>query len=293
MTSVQSAPCGHEFTAQRHWSARLNATCAVRRGKTVLTKLDFEGPLNLKALLYPEPPYQGVLPAEAILLHPPGGLVSGDDLRIALTTEPQARLLVTTPAATMVYGTDQYAVPQRQAVHLTVTDSVLEYLPAETIVFDRAQAHLSLEVELRGKGVFIGAETLVLGRKVGAQPFTQGALSQRAVIWRNGHLLLNEHLQLTLPQDQRLLAANCGWAGATVLSTFYAVGPHDEGAALEQLAAKLNGQGLGVTSLHAMLIGRYLGSSVATAERWSFDLWAQVRPVLTKLAARPLRIKNC
>ena len=272
MTSVQSAPCGHEFTAQRHWSARLNATCAVRRGKTVLTKLDFEGPLNLKALLYPEPPYQG---------------------GIALTTEPQARLLVTTPAATMVYGTDQYAVPQRQAVHLTVTDSVLEYLPAETIVFDRAQAHLSLEVELRGKGVFIGAETLVLGRKVGAQPFTQGALSQRAVIWRNGHLLLNEHLQLTLPQDQRLLAANCGWAGATVLSTFYAVGPHDEGAALEQLAAKLNGQGLGVTSLHAMLIGRYLGSSVATAERWIFDLWAQVRPVLTKLAARPLRIKNC
>ena len=283
MASVQTAGSGHEFTPQRHWSAQLEATCAVRRGKTVLTKLNFAGPLNLKALLYPEPKYQDVAPAEAILLHPPGGLVSGDDLSISLTTEPNARLLVTTPAATKIYGADQYAVPQRQQVHLTVNDSVLEYLPAETIVFDRAQAHLGLSVDITGAGVFIGAETVVLGRKVGNKPMTQGQVSQLTEIRRDGRLLLSEHWQLNLPQDQRVLTASCGFAGATVLSTFYAVGPN-----LDELASKL-----GVTYAQGVLIGRLLTDTASTAERWIWELWAQVRPAVMGLAARTVRIKNC
>lgn len=288
MLSFQAAPSGHEFTPQRHWSASLEATCRVRRGKTVLSQLQLAGPLNLSALLYDEPAINEVLPAEAILLHPPGGLVSGDELNITLNVEPQARLLVTTPAATKVYGADRHGVPQRQKVRLVVNNSVLEYWPAETIVFDRAQAHLGLTVELMGQGVFIGAETIVLGRKVGNLPLAQGYLSQRTEIKRDGKLLLNEHWQLRLPQDAALLSASCGFNGSSVLCTFYAVGPN-----LEALAKQLNGQGYAVTYAQEVLIGRWLGSSAAAAERWSLKLWSLVRPVVTGQPARTLRIKNC
>lgn len=353
MTSFKAAPSGHEFTTQRHWSAQLSAMCQIRRGKTVLTKLDFNGPLNLKSLLYPEPAYQGVLPAEAIVLHPPGGLVSGDDLKLDLTAQDGARLLVTTPAATKVYGVDHNAVPQRQMVNLTITDSVLEYLPAETIVFNRAQAHLGLNVDLSGTGTFIGSETVVLGRKVGAQPFTHGAISQHTEIKRDGHLLFHENLKLRLPRDESLLHSACGFGGKTVLSTFYAIGPnvntlntmtaarcktelnasvHGSAASSEAvlkaglnagltaelktgfnaelkaanevdsylikadlaaLTAELNSQGYSVTLANEVFVGRLLTDSAAAAERWMLDLWAKVRPVLTGMPARTIRIKNC
>lgn len=96
-------------------------------------------------------------------------------------------------------------------------------------------------------------------------------------------MLLSEHWQLNLPQDQRVLTASCGFAGATVLSTFYAVGPN-----LDELASKL-----GVTYAQGVLIGRLLTDAASTAERWIWELWAQVRPAVMGLAARTVRIKNC
>lgn len=302
MASFQAASCGHEFTSLRHWSAQLSAICQVRRGKSVLTQLNFQGPLNLKALLYPEAEHHGVLPAEAIVLHPPGGLVSGDELNLALSAEAGAHLVVTTPAATKVYGVDHHAVPQRQRVQLSADNAVLEYLPAETIIFDRAQAHLGLKVAVKGTGAFIGAETLVLGRKAGAYPFTQGTLCARTEITRDGRLLLCEQLQLQLPHAAAVLQSACGWAGATVLCTFYALGPcgqvpardgSSQAAALNELALDLNRSGYDVTYVNEVFVGRLLTDSAAAAERWMLALWAQVRPLVAGVSARPLRIKSC
>src|SRR5690606_4073114 len=73
------------------------------------------------------------------LLHPPGGMVTGDRLAIAITLADGARCLATTPAAGKIYRGNHSAVPQIQTVHCQVDGaSCLEWLPQETILFDGA-----------------------------------------------------------------------------------------------------------------------------------------------------------
>ena len=73
--------------------------------RSVLTRMSFHGPLRVQRPFYPEGPLPGAPlsaaalaePCHCCLLHPPGGLVSGDDLRITALVEPQAHVLLTTP----------------------------------------------------------------------------------------------------------------------------------------------------------------------------------------------------
>ena len=62
---------------------------AVRQGRTTLAKMQFHGPLRVQRPFYPEPAPAETAgrapasqPCHCCLLHPPGGLVSGDDLSL-------------------------------------------------------------------------------------------------------------------------------------------------------------------------------------------------------------------
>ncbi len=72
------------------------------------------------------------------LLHPPGGVVGGDQLELQVQSEPGSHALITTPAATKFYraGPHPHSLLQQ---NLQVRDATLEWLPQETIVFDGAE----------------------------------------------------------------------------------------------------------------------------------------------------------
>ncbi|MDR2302236.1 MAG: hypothetical protein LBF38_09375, partial [Deltaproteobacteria bacterium] len=78
---AQAAP------AQAAWRAKIALTLGVDKsletgqdlGRSRIKKLSFEGPLRVQKLFYPEKPAPGeVETCHLYLLHPPGGLVSGD-----------------------------------------------------------------------------------------------------------------------------------------------------------------------------------------------------------------------
>jgi hypothetical protein len=91
------------------------------------------------------------------LLHPPGGLVSGDELQIDIAVGRDAWALLTTPGAGKVYGSDGQGVRQQQALRIA-RGGTLEWLPQEMILFDGARADLGTRVELEGDARFLGAK---------------------------------------------------------------------------------------------------------------------------------------
>ena len=85
------------------------------------------------------------------LLHPPGGVVSGDELQLSVEVRPKAHALLTTPAAGKFYAgaADRRRAARRGPVQtLAVNDGVLEWLPQENIFYPDGAATLRTRVEL-------------------------------------------------------------------------------------------------------------------------------------------------
>ena len=107
--STASAACEAEILAYGGaWEAALSLRLGLRRGRCVVLNQDHRGPLRLQKLFWPEGPN----PAHGIVLHPPGGLASGDELTLSLELEPGAALVMTTPGAGKWY---RAKTPIRQA----------------------------------------------------------------------------------------------------------------------------------------------------------------------------------
>ncbi len=83
------------------WSAALELGFAADGGATRLARRAHRGPFVVQRPFFPE----GREVCHVYLLHPPGGLVGGDELRLDLRVGPAAHALVTTPAAGKAYRT--------------------------------------------------------------------------------------------------------------------------------------------------------------------------------------------
>ena len=224
-----SAAHGHCFTAERRWSARMELDFAVRQGRTALAKMQFHGPLRVQRPFYPEAApaeapgrKQPSQPCHCCLLHPPGGLVSGDDLHLDVRLGQGAHALLTAPSASKFYAADSHNVAQRQTNDLSVTSGVLEWLPRETIIYDGARAEMRTSIELDAVSACIGWEIVCLGRPAAEETFTTGSVRQSLCVSREGVPLLHEMLRLEGGDALQLGA--CGLGGHAVAATMFAVG---------------------------------------------------------------------
>ena len=237
------APHGHCFTAERRWSARMELDFAVRQGRTTLAKMQFHGPLRVQRPFYPEAAPTAVpgrpqasQPCHCCLLHPPGGLVSGDDLSLDVRLEQDAHALLTAPSASKFYAADSHNVAQRQTNDLRVTGGVLEWLPRETIIYDGARAEMRTSVELDNTSACIGWEMICLGRPAANESFTRGSVRQSLILTREGLPLLHEVLRFE--GGDALQKCACGLGDQAVSATLFAVGRGaDDGQDLAALEA--------------------------------------------------------
>src|SRR5690349_6561885 len=77
--------------------------------RTRLVERRHTGPLIVQRPFYPEGD-----PCHVYLVHPPGGVVGGDELRIEVDVGAAAHALLTTPAATKFYRCDGRVSSQTQ-----------------------------------------------------------------------------------------------------------------------------------------------------------------------------------
>ncbi|KZR84772.1 Urease accessory protein UreD [Synechococcus sp. MIT S9509] len=118
---------------------------------------------------------------EIPLLHTAGGLVGGDQLNISLDLEANSRSLITSVAAQKVYGSigRSRLNPQgswaRQEVNCQLSsNSDLEWLPQELVVYANALYEQQLSVRLPEDASFLGAEIVRLGRTAAGETLQQG-----------------------------------------------------------------------------------------------------------------------
>src|SRR6516225_41974 len=133
-----------------------------------------EGPLRVLQRLYPEGP--GV--CHHVLVHPPGGVVGGAQLRIDAHLGEGSHALITTPGATRFYRSAGAGAAQELRARLS-PGSRLEWLPLESIAHDGALAENRVRFELAPGAEMLGWDMLALGLPASGQGFTRGSFLQQ------------------------------------------------------------------------------------------------------------------
>jgi urease accessory protein len=260
------------------WRASLTLDLARRGARTVLAHRTHAGPLRVQRAFYPEADVPHIY-----LLHPPGGVVGGDELDIRVRCGPGAHALLTTPAAHKFYRSDgPIAV---QCVALMLEDGAgLEWLPQETLVFAGARAGAHTRIQLADRARFIGLEVVALGRPACGEVFDRGRFLQTAELWSRDRPVSVERLRLE--GGGRLLGAPWGLAGFNTLGTLLAW-PGDGAfvdAARRALAAAGTVRG-GVTLVDGLLVCRVLGAWAEPVKAALIAVWEALRPGLLQRPA--------
>lgn len=254
------------------WLAQLDLQYARRAARTCV-HFRHDGPLRVLRSLYPE----GDTVCHNVLVHPPGGLVSGDTLDIRVQVAPGAHALVTTPGATRFYKTS--GAPAIQRTHLKLEAGArLEWLPLEAIAYNQCDAHNLLHLDLAPGAELMAWDITALGLPNSHEPFAQGCFTQR-IHWPQHWL---EH-GVIRAEDAHLMHGPLGLAGQRCLgSMILACGSpitrtqreHLLDATRTVLDAHTQGQWCGVTAPNDhMLVLRGLAPVVEPL----MQLWQQVR----------------
>jgi urease accessory protein len=269
-----------------------------RRGqRTIPTERRHVGPLRVLRHFYPES--DGLL--QHVIVHPPGGVATGDRLHVALDLRDAAEVQVTTPGATSWYrartgpADAPASADARQEIVATLgPGATLEWLPQPTILFDGARARLQTRFDLAASARLLAWDLVALGRRAGALPFRHGTLRYDTRILRDGRLIHAERLVLDAGDPWR--DSPLGLGGADVFGTFLVAAP-DLATALgaDTLAAcraapAPPGDHAALTLLPGLLLARYVGTSTERAQSWFRSLWHIARPPVLGRPALPPRI---
>lgn len=191
------------------WKAQLRLQYTYREGCTGAHDLH-EGPLRVLQRLYPEGP--GI--CHHVIVHPPGGVVGGDELHVHATLDEGAHALVTTPGATRFYRSEGATALQHTRLALAA-GARMEWLPMETLAYSGCLAENRLTADLAPGAEMMGWDLLGLGLPAAGQPWRQGQFTQHLElpgVWL-------ERSRVTA--DDPLLKSPLGWAGQTVLATLW------------------------------------------------------------------------
>ncbi|WP_220472509.1 urease accessory protein UreD [Citrobacter sp. RHBSTW-00671] len=258
----------HE-THTRGWQAELDLQFTRTTHKTVLASSRHHGPLTVQRPFYPENDV-----CHLYLLHPPGGIVGGDELHISVSLSEHSHALITMPGAGKFYRSRGPQAQLRQ--HFTLAPhATLEWLPQDTILFPGANATLQSVFHLTHESHLFAWDLLCLGRPVLQETFSHGTLQNRLEVWRDGQPLLIERLKL---QDGDLSSiARHPWVGTLLCY------PANENM-LEGVRERLTplGNYAGATLNDALLTLRFLADDNLVVQRVMRDIWQFVRPLLTQ-----------
>jgi urease accessory protein len=222
-----------------------------RRGPaSVLAELRQDGCLKAR---FPRP----VDWAEIVTLNSSGGVAGGDRLDSRFEVREGARATFASQAAERFYRALPEDPPSLVRAHISVAaGAAAEWLPQESILFDRAALDRVLDVEVAADGWFLGIESLVFGRTAMGERVATARLADTIRVRRDGRLLLHDAIRLS-GDVASTLAGPATARGAVAIATLVYVAPEADSrldalrAAWESAPAEA-----GASAWDGMLLGR-------------------------------------
>jgi urease accessory protein len=285
-------------STSEQWLARLAMTFALRNGKTRLVETRREGPLSVQRAFYPE--CGGT--AHLYLLHPPAGIVSGDELHIQAKLTSHCQVLFTTPGANRFYrARTAKTVAKKQCQYTTLTvpaNASAEFLPHETLIYTKANGFNHTDIHLADNACYVGWDISCLGLPHIQQPFADGQYTQSMRLYYNGRIRF--HDRMALGAKDAMCRSRIGLNGHHVTGTMILFnGVHVDNntwckGMCEHIRAVITDQedngALAVTQLQGVIIVRYLGDDSEYCRQTFTHIWAATRADLVGLKAVSPRI---
>jgi urease accessory protein len=268
------------------WQAELGLRFAVPRAqtRTRLVERSHRGPLVIQRAFYPEGD-----PCHVYIVHPPGGVVGGDELRIDVRVDGGAHALITTPAATKFYRCGSRGSSQQQ--ELRAAGATLEWLPQENIFYRGADAHTATRIHIDRASRFIGWEIGCLGLPARGEPFERGSLRLDLELWNATAAAPIYIDRLRLSGQSPARHAPWGLAGCEALGTLLATpaGAPQVDALRELLAARPRAM---VTLVDGVLVLRAFERQAESIRKLFIQAWHLLRLQVVGHEAVPPRIWN-
>lgn len=192
------------------WRGSLSLDYRLIDGRTVAHDRH-DGPLRVLKALYPQGPHT----CEHVLVHPPGGLVGGDELRVEAKLGAGTRVRLTTPGATRFYKSLGPSAVQRVRLQVEA-DARLEWLPMETIAYAHCRAVNECRISLAPGAQMIGWDLCCLGLPASGDGFEHGEILQHLEI--EGMWLERGRVQA---QDRVLRQSPLGLDGMPVVAALW------------------------------------------------------------------------
>ena len=261
------------------WTGRARLQFAPGAEGTRPTFVYTQAPLKVQRSFHH--PTAGI--CQTVLIHTAGGMVGGDRLLSEISLEPEAQVLLTTPAAQKVYRSgDEACPPTEQQVKIDLqTNSILDYFPLETIVFNQAQFRQHTHVNLAPGSYFCGWDLTRFGRTAQGEAFIAGQWRSTLEVWQvqaNGdaYPLWIDRQQLLDPQALR--QTPFGLNAQSVMGSLLLLG-HALSNQEKQLLVEI-WQAAGYQAPHFScsrtqqgMVARYRGDSSQQARQGFLHLW--------------------
>ncbi|MCB1383105.1 MAG: urease accessory protein UreD [Notoacmeibacter sp.] len=220
---------------------------------------------------------------EAVIINTAGGLTGGDRLDWSARAGPGATLTLTTQACEKVYKSSGGMAQVRVSLE-AAEGARLNWLPQETILFDRAQLSRNLEADLAPDASLLAVEAVIFGRQARGETVREAVLADRWRIRQGGRLIHGEDLRVDGDVSAALAlpaVTGGGIAVATVLFVDAGAGLHPD--RLRALIAGHDGVRAGASFWHVGTSGKLLARFAA---RDGYSLRKALVPALDLLTGQ-------
>jgi urease accessory protein len=189
---------------------------------------------------------------------------------------------VTTPSAAKWYGSEA-SLPATQLIEIDL-DGRLEWLPQESIVFDRAWVESEISINATSTGAMLGWDHLIFGRRASGESFKTGRFAQSLTVKLSDVLIW--HDRLVLEGEDALFESPIGFRGHHTFATLWALLAEPQ-TWTEPLMETVRGQSpqIAWTVLHPrLLVGRLLAEPLKIKGLLE-QAWCTLRPIVLKRPA--------